>query len=241
MKKSNKIFWGVFLIIAAFIVICFPFGVFDNIGFGTLAATVLLIPIFIKSLTSLNFFGIFFSAAGLGIVYLTPFNKDFWWILLLAALLLTIGFQMLFGSIKKKRFDTQWQRNHPDQFQYHGKHSFSDNVENINGSVVNCEVSFGSSVKYLHSQSLQRANIKSSFAGAKVYFTDCIVDPNGAVIYIDSSFAGLELHIPSSWNVKQDVSSTVGAVDIVGNFSNVGPEVLLTGNTGFSGVTVFAI
>ena len=93
MHKKRNIVWGLTLILGALLVIFSQLGYFDTVGIPSLIITILLIPVIILSAASLNFSGILFPLAILGILYddvlgiqaLTP------WPILLAALLLSLG------------------------------------------------------------------------------------------------------------------------------------------------------
>ena len=68
---------------------------------------------------------------------------------------------------------------------------------------VNC--SFGTTNKYVNSDSFKRAKIKNKFASCNVYFDNAFIAGKSADIYVNNSFGETTLHFPSDWklNVKK--------------------------------------
>lgn len=96
MKKDNILF-GLLCIVGAIAVICNGLGLFGNLNIGSIIVTVLMIPIILSSLLKLNFYGIFFPIAVLWVIYSKNFGIFFEpWKVMLVALLLSIGFSMIF-------------------------------------------------------------------------------------------------------------------------------------------------
>ena len=99
MKKDN-VFWGVLLLLAAFYIIINNLGFMPDVNVVRLGLAVICVVVFFKSLARLEFGGMLFSLAvlailfdsQLGITALTP------WPVLIAALLGSIGLNMIFGS-----------------------------------------------------------------------------------------------------------------------------------------------
>ena len=143
MKRARvkSIFWGILLIVTAAFVVMSYMGYIDagnpiKIGFSVIFAGIM-----ITSLIDLNFFGFFFPAALICIMF-----DDLWgiekltpWPVIGISILLTIGFSLIF----KKR---------PQKKCYN---DYSDNVveeyADADDSVVNCEAKFNGVNKYIHS------------------------------------------------------------------------------------------
>lgn len=236
MRKLSKWVWGFFFLCAAAALVIYPLTGFTTIALPTVIITIFLIPVFILSLMKLNFFGVFFSVAialimyagPLGFVGLNP------WLVLVAALFATIGCSIIFKNAIKKHFTDRWDSKHHEE-------GF-DTIENMDGSVINSNTSFCGAVKYLHSEDLQRANLSCSFGALKAYFDNCTVHPNGAVIYVDASFCGVELFLPKNWRVVNNIQTSLGGVEIKSDFPvKEGPVVTIAGKASFSGVTIRAI
>lgn len=231
--KLQKWFWGLFFLMAGAGIIINQLGYFGNINMFTLVFTILLIPIMIKSMTHLNFAGILFPLAIIGILFekqlgiteLTP------WPILLTALFLSIGLTILFH--KKS---CSW-----NKFHYQGEH-FDTIINEDDDNIVDVSVNFGSSIKYVNSKDFQKGGFHCSFGALKVYFDNAILNENGAEIILDASFAGVELYIPKTWNISNQISASLAGVEEKNrSYINDGPTVTLKGNISFSGVTIIYI
>lgn len=192
---------------AAIFVIACQVGAFVNIGFWSIGATVLLAAVFVSSLVDLNFFGVFLSLALLYLIYQKPLHlMDInFWLLLLAAVLASIGFSMIFRP--------RW--HHHDWHEHcTGTDCFNNkSEENIDGNDVYIKTSFSESCKYLHSDSLKSAHIASSFGKLSVYFDQVQLSPEGAEVCVESSFGEMTLYLPRNWRVIDHVHAGFGSVD----------------------------
>lgn len=231
MKASN-IFWGVFFILAAIAIILNQFGLLAGISLINLIITILLIPIIITSIKHINFSGILIPLAIIGIIYsknlgieaLTP------WPLLGSAIFLSIGLSLL---IKPKPYNFE-NKNHKMK-------SFDDEefVEGSEKGEVSLYTRFSESIKYINSKNLKKVNIDCSFGGMKVYFDNSKIEDNEAIVYIDASFAGVELYVPKDWNIINNVSCIFGGIDEKNKKENLGEKnLILRGKVSFAGVEI---
>lgn len=235
MKKINgkDIFWGLLLILAAVLIIVNRLGFFPVVGMFEIVVTLILVGIIIKSVIYVSFPGILFPIAFLCIIYAEQWHiKDLTpWPVLLTALLGSIGLSMIFR--KKKCFSYKCNEH---------EENFSEVINHPDESVVNCSVSFGSSMKYINSDKFERANIKCNFGAMKVYFDNAIISSGSADIYLDVSFGGVELYIPRTWKVINDVNVSLGGMSEKNSGSEVDfPVVTIHGNVSFSGVEIIYI
>jgi hypothetical protein len=146
--KHNNWFWGVFFLLAAVFVVASQVSGFMVIGFGTIAASVLLAAVFIQSLVKLNFFGVFLSLALAYMLYQHPLELYIInpWLLLLAAVLLSISFHILFGRRAKCRFEGRRDACGGGSCIEDGTRTYED----VDGNNPFVKLSFGSSSKYIH-------------------------------------------------------------------------------------------
>lgn len=236
-RGTGRIFWGIFLVLGAVLLIVSQLGMMEGIGFWTVMGTLFFVAIFLKSLVTLEFTGIFFSAAFLIIIYdeqlaleaITP------WPVLGAALLLSIGFHMLFRR-KHKYFEYKYEY----EVDCDGKKGDYDEViDEQDGDTVHFGTTFGSSIKYVNTDDFKRADLHCSFGALAVYFDNAIMQQEKAVINLDVSFAGLELYIPKTWNVVNNVHTSLGALEEKNRNAPDGLHtVILNGKTSFSGVEI---
>jgi len=251
MKKKD-IFWGLLFVLAAIFIIVDRLGYFPQIGVFKIALTIILIVIMLKSIIHIRFSGVLFPIALLCIIYaqelnitaLTPGP------VLLTALLASIGLSMIFKKDDYWRHHEHWRHHNwrHDGWQYHNwrndnvEEKFDKVINEPDDNVVNCSVSFGSSMKYINTDNFERANIKCSFGAMKVYFDKAVVSSGHADIYLDISFSGVELYIPKTWNVVYDVNTTLGGIDEKNRKTESdSPVVTIKGNISLSGVEVIYI
>ena len=235
MKHRNW-FWGIFFLAAGFFVVASQVGGFMHLGFWSIAATVLLVAVFIGSLTELNFFGTLVAAALLYAIYQEPFNWPFVsvWLLLLTAVLISIGLSIIFHGRMKRR----WAK------RIHcggncGVHGSTE--EYVDGDNVSISESFNETSKYLHAESLRQANLATSFGALHVYFDGVKLSPEGAEVYVDVSFSKLEIYLPKDWRVVEQVHTSAGAV--TNNLRNNGmvsnaPILTLKGRVSFGNLEI---
>ena len=156
--KKERIFWGLFLVIAGIALIVSKLGYFSGVNLFSLVATVFLVAIIIKSVFKMNFAGILFPLAFIGILFddqlgitaITP------WTVLIAATLGSIGLSIIFPKKKK------W---------YGRNYDYDCNVIDVeDDSHIKLETLFSGSVKYVNSDSLEQVDLKCNFGGSTVYF-----------------------------------------------------------------------
>lgn len=213
MKVGKNVFWGIFFIAAAIFVVVGNLGILGNVSGWTIAFSMILIAWFIKSLIKVSFGGMLFSLAFgailfdevLGIEAITP------WPVLGAALLGTIGLNMIFR--KKKSWGKHVKIN------CNGKEYNCVNVvdeQTGDEETFNCEVVFGSSVKYVNSVSLRRANIENTFGSLMVYFDNAGLSNGTATVHVENTFGKTTLYVPREWKTIVNVEKAFGNLSEVG-------------------------
>lgn len=238
MKKNY--FWGIFLMLAAVYLIISRLGFLPAVGVFTLIATIFCIAAFVHSLLHLNFGGLLFPLAFIGILYdkqlgitaITP------WTILLAALLGTIGLDLIFSRAKFKR---NWKKKQFEKSITEKNEPF-DNGENIEGENIYMKSSFGSLLRYVTSDNLRYAELEANCSGVKIYFDNAKVPSGNATLNIDVNFSGVELFVPSDWKIINHLSSSFGGVSQKGKTPS-GETVTLTleGENSFAGITIYYV
>lgn len=229
--KHNNWFWGVFFVLAAVFVIASQVPSFTKIGVWTIVATVLLAAVFIQSLIHLNFFGTFLSVALAYILYQIPLDLYFIapWFLILAAVLLSIGFHIIFRKQAK--------------YQYNAKNNKENtqSIEEIDDNNPYAKVSFGACSKYIHADSLKSGQFYTSFGALEVFFDQTQLDPTGAELYVDCSFGEIKLYFPRNWHVIDSINASLGSVkneSRLNNPSENAPILKVKGNVSFGSVEI---
>jgi len=230
--KNRNWFWGFFFLLAAIFVIASQTGSFGQIGLMSILATVLLAALAIHSAVNRNFFGMFLPLAFLYMIYWQPLKliEISFWLLILAAVLASVGFSILFRSHPSKMLDWNGGIQHPNQ-----------TSENIDDNNPYAKVSFGSSSKYLHSDSLKSGQFIASFGALEVFFDQAQLSPEGAEIFIDCSFSGVELYVPKQWRVHDNMHVSLGAVNNDARLTEPlenAPMLNITGNVQFGAVDI---
>ena len=230
--KKERVFWGIFFIAAAVFLIVGKLGYFRGIGFWTLLLSVFFGACLIKSILQKSVTGLLFSAAFLCIVYAGPLGIEAItpWPVLGAALLGSIGVSFFY---------------HPKGSYWHGHHddeNWVGSVETMDGSQLKLSTSCAGSVKYVDSQEFKSADVKCSFGAMKVYLDKAAVPSGEAVIRMDVSFGGLELYVPRSWKVINQVDAIFGGLEEKSSGNpNGSPALILTGSVKFAGVEIIYI
>lgn len=209
--KHKSWFWGVFFLAAAIFVVASQIGAFVSFGFWSIAAIVLLTAVFVASLVDLNFFGVTVSAALLYSISEKPLHFPFIsiWLLLLAAVFAAIGLQMIFH---RRRHWDKWSCGWHSKL---NKHGFGK--ENIDGDTVFVRSRLSEVCKYLHSDGLKRAELVSTLGELQVYFDQCTLSPDGAVVNVDVSLGEMQLFIPKTWHVTSGVETGLGGENDCGD------------------------
>lgn len=240
-------FWGSFFVLGAGILITSQLGVLSyHIGFWALLVAMFLVAAFVESLIQVSVTGMIFSLAFLAIIFAKPLGIVALapWTILGAALLLSIGLSMII----KPRW--RWRRNMTFiNGQHHGHgwnknfHHGYDDIKNINESETIVDVNMSSSIRYLQSNDFKQAVVKVSMGNAKVYFDNVILNKAGATIVVDGSFGSIELYLPRTWNIKQDVNTSFGVVEEKGTqeLNENGPVVTIQGDISFGNLSVIYI
>ena len=244
MKKNY--FWGVFLILAGAYLVVSQMGYLPKVGPFTLVFTIVCLAALVSSILHLSFGGILFPLAFIGIMYdqqlgitaITP------WTILLAALLGTIGLNLLFGRFKKRHWHVHHKhhKGHWDVGISSDGKSGEGSSQNLDGEWVHIRSSFSSVIRYVTSENLQTVDIEASFGAAQIYFDNAQIPSGQATVNIDSKFAGVELYVPHNWQVINHVVSSFGAVDEENQCTGERTATLmLEGSNSFGGITIIYV
>ncbi len=226
-KNGEKIFWGLFFILGAVFILVGKMGYLEDVSIVKLFFTVILVACVIKSIRHLEFGGILFPLAILGILYdemlgiepLTP------WPVLGAALLGTIGLEILFHGRRKKN------------------HKFDKAAETIidieDESCITYTTTFGSGIKYVNTDDFKKMKLDCTFGEMKVYLDNAMIQQGEAVINVKLTFGDVELFVPKEWNVRNHMTAAFGDVTEKNRSQSQGTPVLyLSGSVTFGSVNI---
>jgi predicted membrane protein len=229
MKKNrtNKLFWGIILILAAVLL------VLDSVGaelgflkgllvFRTIAVILLLAGAF-EELHKREFGGFFFSLAIAFFIYeeqiarwlsLEDENIISNWTVILVAVLLSIGFSLLFG---KRTFT----------FTYNGR----DAKHKVAGSyVTNIDCS---AFDYMH--------INNELGSCEVHFSNVESYTGNGVLTVNNELGSVKIYVPSEWAVTNRIENELGSVQIKGETLNGGKTLIIDGTNELGSVQIIYI
>lgn len=247
MKNRNGIFWGIFMLLSAGILIASQMHIITyTLSFWTVVMTIFLVAILIKSLVNYVIPGTVFSLAFLAILYAKPLGimAIVPWTVLGAALLISIGLSFIFHPfITKHRFRNMRYYHHGNNWhnpRMHARFDHNIDVETVDQPDVNVSVRMGSSVRYVTSDDFKEANIDVSMGNVKVYFENVTVKDT-ATINVNISLGGVDLYVPKNWNIVKAIDdNSMSGLSEEGNpeITEDSPTVTIHGYTSLSGLKI---
>lgn len=219
MKK--KIFAGSLLIIGAVALIFDAGGVFIGVPTYRVLLGIVCAVWFMKELTRLNISKIFFPAAFIFLLFekyiahlaFRGTNIISNWVVLVAALLFTIGTKIIFGDL------------------VFGK--------KVRGHLVSSKTAnrFSEGVKYIDCSTLGSAFIKSSFGEMNVYFQNTEAF-EGGYLFVQNSFGEMTVHVPKEFKVETDVKNSFGDLNMNGEGAADGNILRIEGSSAFGELNI---
>ena len=207
MKKkrliTSSVFWGTVLVLAAVVLILDGLGIKFADGLFTplrIIGGVLLLSWLIYEIVRLRFTNVFFPLAFLFLVMEEPIaalmgrtedNRDLIsnWLVLLAALLLTIGFKAIF------------RRSH---------------IIEVNGHSVDVggKKKLGTVEVYLDPNDVDNCKVCDNLGTVNVYVVNRDQYNGNGLISVSDNVGQVIIHLPEDWNVITQVSDNLGHVSI---------------------------
>lgn len=240
-KKARyaKLFWGLLLILMGIFLVISKMGLVTGISVWSVFFTIIFAALLIRGLIRKNFFSIFFSIAFLCIIYddqlgitaLTP------WTVLLAALLLSIGMEILFNNNRNCYVKFL----HDDDFDGRGRDNSDKGVHvGINveidddnekeesdekashtgrgteesstyGEKVFQSNTFSNISKYINPETFEKGVFTNSFGSMNVFFENVPTQKKEGYVNVSNSFGEMNIYVPSSWLVNIMIEDTFGS------------------------------
>ena len=208
--RKNNILTGLALIAVAVLLVANGMGVLPNVPWLQAIVSICFVAFSLGQIFKRHFFWSMISLGCvawiwegyLGIEQITPFP------LLLAAGLLGIGLNMMFG--KKQRIVTITR----DGKTVSWEEAKTENWED--GRHVTLENIFNSTSKYVNSEAFSTADFSNVFGSANVYFNNAIIAGNEANINAENVFGQLNLYFPSTWRLQVEKEAVFGGVKVYG-------------------------
>ena len=228
--KSWKIFMGLGLILVAVVLILDAVGVLTplvsvvgEITIFEIVAGLFLVALIIERLIHRKISSIFFLLAFLFMLFeeniahlckLEDENIINNWLVLLIAMLLSIGFSILFSSKKKS-------------------HGFS--LE-INGH--RAESSFSASTVYVDCKDFTPSSIENNLGACSVYFDNAESYSGGMTLNVENNLGSMIVNVPSDWIIRSDIENNLGSTSIPKNEDKSGPILNIHGENNLGSLTV---
>lgn len=234
MKK--QIFWGIFFIAAAILIIISKLGFMPDVGVFSIFATVILIWILVKGLKRLNFYEIMFSLAFLYIIYDEPLGIEALspWSVLAAAMLFSIGLSMLFHKKGHVQFDFNINHNN--------RGNFGEGSEQCRDEQLFCENNFGSAIRYMNSDNFRNACLENNFGSMSIYFDNAVIQGDSAYVKIENNFGLTALYIPKEWKIQTNLEHAFGSIEEYGSpIGSSNATLYIEGETNFGHIELHYI
>lgn len=238
-ERRRNVLFGLLLLFGAAALVLSKLGYLGKIKFWPMLLSVLLLKFFLDGIAHRDIGKILFSLAFFIIV------NDKWlrleaitpWTVLGAAMLGTIGFNMLFPGGGRKYGEHAFGR--PDSKEYAG-HAI-EWEEGDGMDTFYCRNVFGGAVKYIRGE-MEAVKLYNHFGGMEVFFADTQPKNGKIYLYMECDFGGMELYIPSDWRVSSNLHKAFGYVEENGNCNMQGTDTIyIEGRVSFGALEIHYI
>jgi predicted membrane protein len=234
--------WGIFLLLAAALVVVNQVGGFVEIGFWSLAIAALAVAMFISCLVSLSWGTLPIPIAVLYYIFQQDLNESYgfpilgFWSLVLVTLLACAGLSVLLPRRwKRVKFKNTGRRDRGGERPEPG----GGETDSDNNPVI--DLRFGHVSRYIHADSLERAVLNCQLGAIEVYFDQAQLSPDGAEIICNVQCGAIEMHIPKHWRVDDRINCTLGGVEMSNRRADPdenSPLVTIKGNVSLGGIEI---
>ena len=205
-SKLNTLVTAAIFIIVGLLFLGRNFGIIDSYLFHILVSwQMLLIVVGVVNLIKRHFFGGVITIA-IGAYFLLPEIsgiKGEWAGIFWPVLLILVGIMILFKP-KRHRFNSHWDKRRPE----YAKEIYSSE----DGFVVS-DNTFGSVQQIVLDPVFKGAQIKNAFGGTVLDLRRSKLEAPRTFIDIDCTFGGVEIYLPSDWNLLTQIDAFIGGCD----------------------------
>ena len=238
--KTWKLFWGFGLILAAVALVLDAFGIFtpflDQFGGISILALIgglLLLCFAVSQLISGNIGNFFVPLALIFMIFEKNIAYYFEigdangniinnWLLLLVAIMLGVGFSILFSGIKRKRRHRK------------GKHIWGFDGERDS---IHVKGNIGSTVRYIDCDGFKYEEIENDLGSCTVFFENVDKYEGGGVLSVDNNLGSVVITVPSEWNVIAKIDNSLGSVTVPKPNTNA-PTLTVIGENNLGSVVI---
>ena len=242
MKNTWKLFWGLgFIFVAVAIVldalgIFAPFvGFFGEVSIWAIIGGALLLCFAISQLISGNIGNFFVPLALIFMIFEKNIAHYFEigdengniinnWLILLVAVMLGIGFSILFSGIKRRERRRRCRR----------AWNIDDDEDGIK---VNVKGNAGSTVKYIDCDGFKYEEIENDLGACTVFFENVDKYESGGVLSVDNNLGSVVVTVPREWNVISKIVNNLGSLTVPKPNTN-GPVLTVMGDNNLGSVVI---
>lgn len=141
------------------------------------------------------------------------------WLVLLVALLLSIGFSILFPSRKRKKSSIS----HSGTIEINGKHA---------------ESNLGSSTIYVDCENFTPSSIENSLGSCSVHFENVESYKGGETLRVENNLGSMVINVPEHWIVKSNIENNLGGTHADNNDDKAGPILNIRGENNLGSLTI---
>lgn len=227
MKRlsASKLFWGVIFILSAVLIILDAIGAemgfLNGIPVFRSIIVLLLVSVAVEQLIKRDFGGVFFPLAAAFMIYEAQIAK--WlslessniisnWLVLVVALLLTVGCYLLFG--KKRSF------------------SFEYNSDNKKHKIA------GSSVKNIDCTCFNHMTLENELGSCEIHFSNVESYTGNGVLTVSNELGSMKIYVPDEWAVTNRISNELGSVKTVGDSKGSGKTLIINGENELGSIVI---
>ena len=245
IRNLGNVFWGVILLVLAALIVLNQMGVFFiTFRIWDIVLAVIALKLFISTFVHGKASTLPIAAA---LIYIVLRNQGLVpdvpiGTIAAVTALSSIGLSFLFPGRRRWR---KYRYGHIGAFSGssgtwdENKSESCDEISTDNNPTI--RISFGSASRYLYADALESANLSCNFGGMEIYFDQVQLHQNGATVYVDCKFGGIDLFVPRHWNVVEQVESSFGGTDVSRRLEPLqegAPTLTIVGDVAFGGIDI---
>lgn len=241
-NKFWRSFWGIFFLAAAALVVVNQMGILTyKLGFWAIIGSIIFVLSLIDGIINRRITESVFSIAFLLMIYAQPLHitKLVPWTILLAAVLISIGL----GIIFRNRFHTVAYANKKikdfrNKRESISDHIFTDTVSNDKGAHVVIDQTFSDTSRYIHSKELETIDVNGKMGDINIYLDNAQAASDTVVMNLNITMTDLNIFLPLSWQIDNNLGTSLGELEIEGTSNGGGPTLLLQGHASLSDIDI---